>query len=121
MFEEWVESACARHGLERHVRIHEAGHAVAAIDHGIPFRDVELFADSTGPKFEGGMRQAAAGVNMLSDDPADWVLPNRIDALKRIASLALRTTWRSLRHPLSSPMKRSSACSEPTMRPSPGV
>lgn len=31
------DQSCDTHGTERHMHIHEAGHAIAALDHEIPF------------------------------------------------------------------------------------
>lgn len=83
-----AESECSRHGLNEHVRVHEAGHATAAIDNGIPFKRIAIYGTEGGTTF-GGLWRAAAGVEMLSEDPATWVLPDRIAALQFVLAGSL--------------------------------
>jgi hypothetical protein len=90
--EDLIEAKCDAHGLDRHVLIHEAGHAVAAIDHGIQFRAIVLYGVEGGPTLSGELQQAAAGVDMMSDDPADWVLPDTLAALRFVLAGALSET-----------------------------
>lgn len=81
-------SECSRHGLDQHVRVHEAGHAAAAIDNGIPFKHIAIYGTERGPTF-GGLWRAAAGVGMLTENPSTWVLPNRIAALRFVLAGSL--------------------------------
>lgn len=73
--EDLIESDCVAHGLERHVCVHEAGHAVAAIDHGIDFRAVVSYDDTSAPRFMNGLYQAAAALDM-SRTPQEVVEPD---------------------------------------------
>ena len=50
MTEDLYDQSCDRHGTDRHMFIHEAGHAVAALDNGIPLRTVIIYAKGNGPK-----------------------------------------------------------------------
>lgn len=76
-----VESACSTHGLDRHVCVHEAGHAVAAIDNDIPFRAVVFYGDADAPRFMAGLAKAAAAID-AGPDPATWVLPDLLGSLR---------------------------------------
>lgn len=80
---EQVDSDCPRHGLDRHVQIHEAGHAVAAIDNEIDFRAVVSYDDLTAPRYLEGLAQAAAAID-LGPDPSEWALPNRLASFRFI-------------------------------------
>lgn len=73
--EDLFESDCSTHGLERHVCVHEAGHAVAAIDHGIDFRAVVSYNDTSAPRFMDGLYHAAAALDM-SRTPQEVVEPD---------------------------------------------
>jgi hypothetical protein len=42
--EDWCE-----HGHDRHVMVHEAGHAVAALDHDIVFECIEMLGEGRAP------------------------------------------------------------------------
>lgn len=75
-------SACAVHGLDRHIYIHESGHAVAAIDNGVPFKQIVIYADEDRPAYDSGAAQAPAAVEMLSEDASTWVAPDRLAALR---------------------------------------
>ena len=46
-----VDEWCPAHGIEWHARVHEAGHAVAALDYGIPIRSIVVHA--TPSQFDG--------------------------------------------------------------------
>jgi hypothetical protein len=87
--EDLVESECERHGLDRHVVVHEAGHAVAAIDAGIPFRAIVMYGPNGGPTFDNGLRHAAAAVEMLSNDPSTWVVLDYNAALRFVLAGSL--------------------------------
>jgi hypothetical protein len=83
-----AESDCSRHGLDEHVCVHEAGHAAAAIDNGIPFKRIAIYGTDGGATI-GGFWRAVAGVEMLSEDPATWVLPDRKAALQFVLAGSL--------------------------------
>lgn len=78
--EDVYESSCSKHTVQRHICVHEAGHAVAAIDNGIPFRAVVFYDDEDAPKFMAGLGQAAAAVDP-GPDPSAWVLPDPLGSL----------------------------------------
>ncbi len=80
--EDLVESECERHGLGLHIVFHEAGHAVAAVDHDLPFRRIVLYDAEGGPTFDNGLRRAAAAVEMHSEDASTWVQPDQDAALR---------------------------------------
>ena len=64
MFEDdLLDQSCDRHGIDRHMLVHEAGHAVSALDNGILFRAVIVCADGDGPKLSGDLREAGAAVD----------------------------------------------------------
>ncbi len=44
----WDEDVCAPHGLMAHVYVHEAGLALAAVEHDIPFTGVTVTVPTTG-------------------------------------------------------------------------
>ncbi|MGY1659643.1 hypothetical protein ACI78Q_00275 [Geodermatophilus sp. SYSU D00705] len=46
----------------RHVDVHEAGHAVAALDNGIEFKHIIFFDEGAAPSFEGGLFEGSAGL-----------------------------------------------------------
>lgn len=79
--EDLVESDCPKHGLDRHVCVHEAGHAVAAIDNNVPFRAVVFYDDADAPRFMAGLGQAAAAVD-TGPDASAWVLPDPLGSLR---------------------------------------
>lgn len=67
-----------------HVLAHEAGHAVAAIDFGIPFRAVALYDETNAPLFGNGLFYAPGAVEMGTEDASEWVLPNIEGSLRFI-------------------------------------
>lgn len=75
--EDLLESGCSKHGLDRHVCVHEAGHAVAAIDNRIAFRAVVSHADGQVPVLRGGISHAAASIE-LGRDPRAAVKPDPV-------------------------------------------
>lgn len=92
MFEEdLIDQTCDRHGTDRHMFIHEAGHAVAALDDGIPFRAVIVFADGDRPRLGGDLWEAGAMVD-TGDDPSVWVQPDRIGAFRFVCAGAAAET-----------------------------
>lgn len=62
--------------------VHEAGHAVAAIENGIPFRAVVLYDDASAPRFLGGLAYAPGAVDMGTDDATVWVQPDVVGSLR---------------------------------------
>jgi len=79
-----VESGCRKHSDLHHALVHEAGHAVAAIEFGIPFRAVVLYDEASMPLFYGGTAHALAAVEMCSDDSTTWVQPDVVGSLRFI-------------------------------------
>lgn len=69
------------HGERAHILVHESGHALAAIDHGIEFKAIEIYAEDARPWVERSHGYAAGGVVPLSDDPVDWVGGNPLGSL----------------------------------------
>jgi hypothetical protein len=62
---------CEQHGLIGHVAIHEAGHAVAAVEHGLAFDSVAILqSEDLGTDHPDGL--VAGGVTM-SSPPSEWV------------------------------------------------
>ena len=89
---EFVEAECERHGLDRHLYIHEAGHAVAAIDQRIPFGQVTIYDENGGPQFGDDLFHAAAAIEMLSNDPTTWVPTDSVASLRFILAGAMTET-----------------------------
>lgn len=81
MPEELVIYECSMHGLDAHVRAHEAGHAVAAIEYGIAFRGLVVYGEGDEPRI-GDLTSAAAQIVMLSEDHSSWVRPDPVAALR---------------------------------------
>lgn len=86
-----IDQSCDRHGAKRHMLIHEAGHAVAALDNDIPFRAVIVYADGDGPKLNGVLREAWAMID-TGPDPKTWVEQDRIKAFRFICAGAAAET-----------------------------
>src|SRR5690348_16378084 len=62
--DDWCE-----HGSDRHVMVHEAGHAVAALDNGIVFECIEVFGEGRAPE------SGPARVRFADPDPVFWAAP----------------------------------------------
>jgi hypothetical protein len=80
--EELVEQGCSEHTFERHVEVHEAGHAVAALDNGIPFSHIAMYGDEGKPGEYGGLYTTAGEVIMLDSDPVAYVAPDPVAAAR---------------------------------------
>lgn len=66
-----VDEVCPEHGFLAHVFVHEAAHAVAAVQLGIRFVEVRVLAPAAWVAYQGGRR--AGGVVMTRNDPVEWV------------------------------------------------
>jgi hypothetical protein len=71
VIEDLADQECERHGVDRHMFIHEAGHVVAALRLGVLFKAV-LVHGADGPTI-GDLMVAGAEIEMPSDDPTTWV------------------------------------------------
>lgn len=81
-----IEAACGTHGGLRHLYVHEAGHAVSALDFGVEFRAVVRYDETSMPAYFGGTAYAPAAVEMLDADQTTWVAPNPVGSLRFVAS-----------------------------------
>lgn len=81
---------CTSHGDLAHVAVHEAAHAVFAIDLGIEFKELTISPPSKWlPAVLTGGAVEAGGVVMTSEWPRDWVGPNPEAALEFLLAGAL--------------------------------
>ncbi|WP_139206795.1 hypothetical protein [Geodermatophilus poikilotrophus] len=77
---------CSGQDLEWHGYIHEAAHAVAAVDNDIRFECIYLYAEGAGPSVNGGLSRVTAEAKMPSEDPATWVLPDTATSFRFCAA-----------------------------------
>ena len=74
------DSLCPEHGGLSHICVHEAAHAVAAVDRGIRFSHVEVPPlDQWVPAHDG---YVAGAVHLHEPDPTAWVPHNPVAALE---------------------------------------
>jgi hypothetical protein len=66
---------CQEHGSVRHVLVHEAGHAVAALDNDIVFACIVIYGDGRSDS------SRPAEVKFASEDHSVWALPNPAGSL----------------------------------------
>lgn len=75
--------------LDWHGLVHEAGHAIAALENQVRFRRIILYKKGTGPTFGDGLYRADEEVEMLDRDPTTWVPVNPADSLQYLWAGAL--------------------------------
>ncbi len=68
--------------LEWHGLVHEAGHAIAALENQIRFRRIILYKKGTGPTFGDGLYRADEEVEMLDRNPTTWIPANPAASLQ---------------------------------------
>ena len=88
---------CSIHGWQSHAFIHEAAHAVAALDRGIPFDGV--FIQSRAGWVQRNISDTMLGGVEIDPDPRVWLLPDPIAALEVILAGSLAEKL-SLEHTL---------------------
>jgi hypothetical protein len=76
--DDWGED----HGFVQHMLVHEAGHAISAIDEGIAFETVVLYDEGRAPASPGGMSLGVAQVTFPSPDNRIWASPDPVAGLR---------------------------------------
>jgi hypothetical protein len=69
---------CQEHGSVRHLLVHEAGHAAAALDNNIVFACIVIYGEGRGPSGR------PAQVKFACDDNSVWALPDPSGSLRFI-------------------------------------
>jgi hypothetical protein len=69
---------CREHGFVRHLLVHEAGHATAALDNNIVFECIVIYGEGRGPAGR------PAQVRFASEDNSAWALPDPAGSLRFI-------------------------------------
>ncbi len=69
---------CQEHGFVRHLLVHEAGHATAALDNGIVFACIVIHGEGRGPSTR------PAQVKFACDDNSVWALSDPSGSLRSI-------------------------------------
>lgn len=73
-----------------HVMVHEAGHAAFAIRRGIPFAEIRVYPPKQiNEQFLVDGRAHAGGLQLLDDNPANWIPERPEEALDMIVAGAL--------------------------------
>jgi hypothetical protein len=73
---------CEDHGFVQHMLVHEAGHAIAALDEGIAFEAIVLYAEERAPASPGSMSLGVAQVTFSSPDNRTWASPDPVAGLR---------------------------------------
>jgi hypothetical protein len=82
------DDICPEHGWLSHIFVHEAAHAVAALDRGIRFTTVTILSPASWVCLPG--RDAmAGGVTLIEPHPATWVPRHPVHALEFVLAGAV--------------------------------